>query len=193
MRQIIDHRGYRIVCREAGFDAEGLIEARLASVSSVEAPFILHMLGIPGSGKSTYVRGLSLPNTVFLSFDTVMEEIPAYQAQKSRDGLAAAFAAWETCAREIGYEILFRAAERKLNIVFDHGGARADHVEMLAHLKAAGYRIEVVHFDVDEAKAAARALERDRHLPPGYISARHQTLAELLPAYQALADAFLRG
>ena len=153
MRKVINHRGYRVVCEEAGFsidEANGLIDDFLEGFKSSENPVILHTLGIPGSGKSTFVHGLGYSQGILISFDDVMEKIPGYQRDKSAHGNAAAFSKWEECARETGYEILFRSVERRFDIVFDHSGSRPDHVAFLKNLKQKeGYKIKIVAFQID--------------------------------------------
>ena len=195
MRETIDHRNYRVVCEEAGFpvdEADSFIDGFLDGFKSSENPVILHTLGIPGAGKSTFARGLGNSRGILISFDDVMEKIPGYQRDKLAHGNVAAFSKWEECARETGYEILFRSVERRLDIVFDHSGARPDHVAFLRNLKQKeGYKIKIVAFQIDEDLARERALKRDRHLPPEYIADRKKVLEDLLPAYKSVADEFL--
>ena len=153
MRETINHRGYKAACEEAGFsveEADSFIDGFLEGVKSSENPVILHTLGIPGAGKSTFARGLGHSQGIMISFDDVMEKIQGYQKDKLANGNKAAFLKWEECARETGYEILFRSVEKRLDIVFDHSGARPDHVAFLRNLKQKeGYKIKIVAFQID--------------------------------------------
>ena len=166
-----------------------MIEGALAHTTPAAHPKILHMLGIPASGKTTYLRDNPSPGAVLISFDAIMESLPEYRNDNRRVGAEKAFAKWESCARAIGYELLFRSIERKLDIMFDHSGSRPDHVRLLEELKLNhGYRIEIVALKIDEGLAVRRAATRDRHLPPEYIAQRKHVLDGLVPQYRAIAD-----
>ena len=194
IRDIIDHQGYLALCAQTGFDpkaAEKMIARALAGLAPAAKPRITHMLGIPGAGKTTWIKRTGTPaNTLLLSFDAVMESLPPYQRDKEILGLAAAFEKWELCAREIGYEILFCALEARFNILFDNGGTRVDHAAMLECLKGDSYDVRIVHLYIDPETALARAARRDRHLPPHYIPERKLALDALLPRYMRIADHF---
>lgn len=195
MRHLIDHEDFRIASKALGMSetyVEAFIEAHLKGFTAPPAPLFTHMLGIPGAGKSTEARKIKDTNTIFIGFDDIMEKLPGYRKDKNELGAEAAFRKWEICARQIGYEILFRAEERKLNILFDHSGTRADHVGMLKELKQKeNYNIRVIAVLIDEDLALDRALTRERYLPPEYIPQRKQILDSLLPAYKAVADSYI--
>jgi predicted kinase len=195
MRHIINHTGYQITCEAAGYSAEDaseLIERRLRGLTPALDANITHMLGIPGSGKSTYVRDLPKRNTAVISFDSIMETLPGYNSDMINRGIETAFANWEPPAREIGYEMLFRAVDRRFNIVMDHSGARPDHLEMLKHLRdEKDYTVSIVAMLVDTDVAIERAAKRTRYLPPAYIPERKKIIDAMLPAYQAVAHDFV--
>ncbi|MCK5518319.1 MAG: hypothetical protein KAI61_02800 [Alphaproteobacteria bacterium] len=72
LEKIIDHKDYKKICAETGLPVETadvLIDSYLEGVSSVVNPVILHTLGIPGSGKTTYVHEHTVSNAVVISFD----------------------------------------------------------------------------------------------------------------------------
>lgn len=194
MRHIIAHQGYQQTCQEHGLNVENIdlfIEKHLAAFTPNETPTILHMLGIPGAGKTTLVKQLARDNTAVVSFDDIMEELPEYRDDMAQHGADTAFERWEVCAREIGYEVLFRAIERKLNLIFDNSGSRSDHVTLLTELKNSGaYRVEIAAIHISEELALKRAAQRARFLPPEYIPIRHKAIEALLPAYKALADEY---
>ncbi|MDD9899392.1 MAG: zeta toxin family protein [Alphaproteobacteria bacterium] len=190
MRHIIQHNGY--VTADIPFaQAEDIIAQKLSQAEPVTQPYILHMLGVPGAGKSTFVRGLPASNAVVISFDDIMEKLPQYANSLRTDGPEKSFTTWEKCAREIGYELLFRAVELGLNIIFDHGGARADHVDFLAHIKHYNsYTIRIMAILADTQTASARIAQRERHVPVQYVSERMVTLKTLLPRYRSIADQY---
>lgn len=193
LRAAIAHVPYQTACARDGFalaEAEALIAGFLSALRPAPQPEITHTLGIPGAGKSTFARAARQPGRLHLNFDDVMEKMSLYQRDKLRDGNEAAFNRWTDCAREIGYEILFRAATLHLDIFFDHSGTRADHVALLTALRGAGYRVHVIMFDIDLDLAIERTAGRDRFVPPHFYAERQQALAALLPRYRALADEY---
>ena len=106
---VIDNENYEAACAGMMLDAgrvSSLLDGLLADMRPAEHPRILHMLGIPASGKSTFLRNNPLPGAVLVSFDALMESLPEYQHDKARFGAGNAFAKWEPCARAIGYELL---------------------------------------------------------------------------------------
>lgn len=193
-KSLINHERYEVVSARVGLDiivAEQLINDMLDHLQPMASPTFLHTLGIPGAGKSTFIKQQSFDNTLVLAFDSVMESIPAYQADKQLHGIDSAFKKWEICAREIGYEVLFRAIEKRLNIVFDNSGSRADHVDLLSYVKNnLGYHVTVAAFLIEEDLAFERAKRRDRYLPPEYIPERKKAIEALLPRYRVLADIY---
>lgn len=191
IRRIIQHQGIDAILKEKAMDTDvkAFIAQQCATAQLSPTPYILHMLGIPGSGKSTFVKTLNHTNTIVISFDSIMEALPQYQLDKERLGYTQAFINWETIAREIGYEILFRGIEGRCNIIFDHGGARADHLELLAYSKQhLGYAIRIVAMLVSTEVAILNAHLRERFVPLRYFYERAKTLNELLPGYKEIAD-----
>lgn len=172
-------------------DAEAIITTSFREKRAEKQPHITHMLGIPGAGKSTAVRSLDTANTVIVAFDAVMEALPQYRQMRDEQGIAEAFAYWEEAAREIGYEILFRALEGGYNIIMDHSGARADHVEILRHARQhIGYYVRIIALNTNIETASRRAQNRQRHVPMQYFHERAETLKALTPLYKAVADSY---
>lgn len=179
-----------------------MAEIRIAGLPGQRKPIIDHMLGIPGSGKSTYVQkykdsGRLAHDAVILSFDQIMESLPGYQTDALLLGAKAAFNKWEMAARAIGYTILAEATQRAINVVFDHGGAtgsRHGHVNLLKVLKEQyGYTVRMHHIDAPMDICLQRVSRRSRHLDPQVIPVRHAILASLIPDYKANAHFFLNS
>lgn len=175
--------------------AAGIAALALNGAPRRDKPTILHMLGIPGAGKSTYVSTLDHSGKVLVSFDKITEAIPAYRRDREELGASASFAKWELPARMLGYHILHEAVRNRQDIIFDHGGSRGDHAAFLQAIKQElGYRIEIVHVEIDEESSIRRVrnreLEGGRHVPPAYIPERHGLIERLLPQYRSIADKF---
>ncbi len=176
--------------------AADIITSALKNAPRRENPTILHMLGIPGAGKSTYVSSLNQNGKVLVSFDKITEMIPSYQNDRKELGASEAFAKWELPARMLGYHILHEAVSNRQDIIFDHGGSREDHVAFLCAIKRElGYKIEIVHLDIEQTASAERVQTREqnggRHVPPSYIPERHGVIERLLPHYRDIADSFI--
>lgn len=160
-------------------------------------PLLLHTIGVPGAGKSSLLRALStelapLPHHC-VSFDALMQEIPAYRARAVSDA-EAAFQAFELPAREAGYVLLRELLARRAHILFDHSGANPDHRDILRYAKQQGYAVMLVRLGVSVTQAQRRLAERQqrdgRHTPPAYVAERQALLQTLLPAYRHSADKY---
>ena len=177
---------------------EAVIEKFLAAAPSVvDHPFLIHMLGIPGAGKSTYYakHKEELPPHVFVGFDYVMEALPSYQKDLKEIGSVEAFKKHELPARVIGYELLGRAIAAKKNIFLDHGGTPQAHAELLSNIKTLGYKTRMIYVRCDVNVALERAVEREkithRHTPPQMIIDRAKFVSRLAPQYKGIVDEFI--
>lgn len=171
---------------------EALIDNYLADVPSEEYPLIIHMSGIPGAGKSTFYQTHTWPHHVFIGFDTIMEQIPEYQADVQNFGPAAAFNKWEIPARIIGYELLRRAVSQHKNIFFDHGALNSGHIQLLRNLKNLGYETEMYFINCAPEVAYQRTLKREqltlRHTPRTLIEQRQTLVQTCLSEYRKIMD-----
>lgn len=173
---------------------EFILNKTLTSFQPNINPKIIHTLGIPGSGKSTFCKKQKQNNFIYISFDHIMEQIPAYHHDIEAYGSPTAFKNWEIPARVIGYELLRRAIEKRLNILFEHSGATAAHLDLLKNLRLQGYEIEIDYIQCNINKALLRAKKREdithRHTPPEMIKQRASVLVELCSEYKKIADVF---
>lgn len=170
----------------------------VAAAQAQPKPVLLHTIGVPGAGKSSLLQALSaelapLPHHC-VSFDALMQDIPAYRARAAKDA-AGAFAAFERPAREAGYVLLRELMARRAHILFDHSGANPAHRDILRYAKQQGYAVMLVRLGVSVTQAQRRLTERQqrdgRHTPPAYVAERQTLLQTLLPAYRHSADVFL--
>lgn len=163
---------------------------------SASAPVLLHLLGVPGSGKSTAVSflrtALSARNPTVLAFDQLMESVPDYRDNPDR---AAAFSRWEVPARDAGYRLLRELVEKRSDIIFDHSGATPSHVELVSYARArAGYYIAIIRLrtapGVASKRLESRYLAGGRFVPSGYIAERAAAISSLVSNYKRVAHCY---
>ncbi len=160
--------------------------------------FIFHMLGIPGSGKTTFIKTveeINSDNCVLIAFDDIMERIPYYREDNIKLGSVESFKKWEIPARVIGYELLVRSIESSLSIFFDHGGLCRQHVSLMSNIRSYGYKTIMKFMNCDLKTAQERVVKREtvtgRHTPVEMINKRHGLLKELMPIYKNMVDEFI--
>ena len=175
---------------------EPIIQKLLETVPCSQNPRLVHMLGIPAAGKSTFYQKncAAFKDFLKIDFDSVMELLPQYQYDVEKLGSVKAFEKWQIPARVAGYELLRRAIEAKKNIFFDHGGTPLCHRELLSNVKKMGYKTIMYYIDCPVDVALKRAAEREkitkRHTPPQMIKDRSILIKKNLPIYQDLVDEF---
>lgn len=157
---------------------------------------MLVVAGIPFSGKSAYIESLfhtEPSNYLYISFDAIMQKLSVYQDLMQSRGPEIAFKQTELLARIVGYELLHRAVEAKLSIVFEHSSTLKEHVELYRVIRDFyGYQMEMTLMDVSLDVAAQRAnksngkRDGNRHTPIHYLEERHNMLQELLPEYETI-------
>lgn len=169
-----------------------IIENLLAEVAQSKTPLLLQVGGIPGAGKSTFCKNLKKGNTLYISFDKIMEMIPEYKTDIYKLGKKESFQKWEIPARIIGYELLRQAINKKLNIIFEHSGVNNAHLQMMKNLRSIGYKTEECFILCDIEKACKRAEEREkatnRHTPRQLIEERAKLVDKYLISYQEIVD-----
>ena len=154
------------------------------------------MAGIPGAGKSTFVRQSKamghFPRHAFvLNPDEVMEALPEYKQTYDDQGAEVAFQHWELPTRDLSYEMLEVAIQSHLPIIIDMGAARPEHYNLLCRLKEEeGYLIEMHWLDISVATALERIKARSRFTPESMLLERKEALAHLIPQYKTLVNDF---
>lgn len=174
------------------------IAQRLAGAVASDTPFFIHTLGFPGSGKTAVVHKIAekfaekFASAELIIFDDIMQSMPSYINEGDK------VAAFETCelpARIAGYHLIEDLIAKGSNIIFEHSGSRADHVELLGFAKSKGYLIIIVDIQVDKDIAKSRLQERERrdgrYVPPHYVDAREKVIVELRPQYKQIADTWI--
>lgn len=156
-------------------------------------PVLIHLLGPPGSGKSTVAALLaqatraSCPTIV--AFDQLMESVPAYRDSPDRED---AFRTWELPAREAGYTLLRLLLGKRITIILDHSGAVPSHVELLRHARQSQhYYVAVIRvltpLETAASRIAARHTDGGRFVPLHYLADRHAAIEVLLDGYRSVA------
>ncbi|HOO50210.1 MAG TPA: zeta toxin family protein [Alphaproteobacteria bacterium] len=160
------------------------------------SPIFLHMLGIPGAGKTTFLNILEANWTgadkpYLLGFDQVMQAMPDYQAEPDK---IKAFEMFELPAREKGYQILETLIAEKQSLFFDNGGSAASHLEILTRAKESGYTIILVSIatpiTIAQRHVDQRSIIEGRHTPMTYLEDRAQKISALIADYRALTPHF---
>ncbi|MBQ8870726.1 MAG: zeta toxin family protein [Alphaproteobacteria bacterium] len=97
-----------------------IIEKVLNEAPSSDKPKLIHMLGIPSAGKTTFYKNYQneFKDYVLIGFDLIMEKVPQYHSDREEIGKMEAFKKWELPARIAGYELLRQAIAEKKNIFF---------------------------------------------------------------------------
>lgn len=171
---------------------ESIIEGFIKSEVSRENPHLFQVSGVPGVGKTTYVKKVEANYDVFVSFDSIMEKIPQYVEDLKKIGSVEAFKKWEMPARVVGYELLERCLDKKLNIIIEHSGVNEAHVQLFMNIKNLGYNTEIAFlkcsFDKAVERCAQRELETKRHTPEIYIENRFALVDEYEKIYHTVAD-----
>jgi len=173
---------------------EKIINESLSNVGADKNLSLINVSGIPGSGKSTFCRELmSTPQysgTIYIGFDKIMEDKQLPYANEENVNPQEAFKRWELSARIAGYELLRRAIENKLPVIFDHSSAIPQHFELFTLLLAMGYEVHFFYISISEDEAKRRAENRKRYVPPQYIEERSNALRKLLPQYKQICTTY---
>ena len=174
---------------------EEIINRFLSKADSVSHPTIIHPLGAPGSGKTTFYKSHTWPLHVLVAFDDIMEAIPQYQVDCKKLGNIKAFEKWQIPARIIGYELLRRAIEQKKNIFLDHGGSNKGHINLIKEIKKHNYSSEMHYIECPLEICLKRCSQREkqihRHTPKDLITSRHEQTKPMIEQYQQICDKFV--
>lgn len=171
---------------------ENIIESFIKSAVSKSKPRLFQVSGVPGVGKTTYVKKFEADYDVFVSFDSIMEKIPQYAEDLKRIGSVEAFKKWEMPARVTGYELLKRCLDKKLNIILEHSGVNEAHIQLFQNIKTLGYNTEIAFlkcsFGKSVERCSKRELETQRHTPEELIKNRFVLIDEYEKKYKEIAD-----
>lgn len=180
-------------------ELESLESFMIETAQTVDNPIFVHMLGIPGCGKTSFLKILksvweseNRQSPTLLGFDQVMQSIPRYQGMSDK---VAAFAEMELPARATGYRILDGLLKKNAHILFDNGGSAESHPDLLQHARDnLGYRLVFVLIITPLAlcreRVDIRAVQEGQHTPLHYLEERQLKLEKLIPTYRDLTQHF---
>lgn len=173
-------------------ETESLIAECFIGLSPSSEPKLLQVSGIPGSGKSTFCAAYPKKGFLYLSFDKIMSQLSGYQKELALNGAEQAYRKYEMPARIVGYEILRRALNMRLNIMIEHSGTNTAHLELFQNIKKQGYKTAVDFILCDTKLAIRRAAAREkiinRHVPEQLIVERAAKFKQYIAAYRKSAD-----
>jgi len=171
---------------------ESIMDSLTDSAAPKKNPRLFQVSGAPGAGKTTYVQKVKTDDEVYVGFDNIMEKIPQYIEDIKNLGSVEAFKKWEMPARVVGYELLRRCLDKKVNIILEHSGVNEAHVQLFQNTKKLGYHTEIVFlkcsFDAAVERCAKRELETKRHTPETHIKERIVLVDEYEKIYKTIAD-----
>lgn len=169
----------------------------LVRYPSRKEPYWIQVMGIPGAGKTEFVHMLAdaldfrKPH-VLAATDEYLVEIPAYQAMADRD---AAFAEFDPVASALGLEVHKRLIAQKSDVLFERSLAHPAYLEVMYHVKKAGYRLIAVYvrttLDAAKSRVRVREAETGRHVPESLIDERAVLVEDRWKEMKKLADYML--
>ncbi len=185
-------------------ESEKLITTELTNGEKFDNPFLLHMGGIPGAGKSYEVEKMQksgkLNGIILIQFDKIMMCLTPYtDALKSinktnKKALDSLFAIWEMPARVVAWELVGRAIKQNYSLLIDSAGHSNEQYNLLTNIKKHGYKTGMFYIDISNDLANLRAeirMEKEgRSVPKGMIETRQELLKTLRPKYQKMLDVF---
>ncbi len=185
-------------------EAEKLITSELTNGKKFNNPFLLHMGGVPGSGKSYEIEKMKKTNklngVVLIQFDKIMMNLTPYTDalkeinKNDKKALDSLFAIWEMPARVVAWELVGRAIKQNYSLLIDSAGHSIEQYNLLTNIKKHGYKTGMFYIDISNELANFRAkirMEKEgRSAPKGMIETRQELLKTLRPKYQKILDVF---
>lgn len=174
-------------------EAEKLIKAELGKGEPSVKPFLLHMGGVPGSGKTYALERMDLSGVILIQFDGIMEKFSLYKQaiekadKNNKNELVEIFETWEMPARVIAWELAGRALKGKYPLAIDSAGHSKEQYSLLTNMQKQGTKVGMyhIHISIEDAlkRAHQRMLKTGRPIPKGMIEKRYALLEKLTPEY----------
>lgn len=130
-------------------------------IRRTSAPFALFVVGINGSGKSTYIEGLlrrhSSINAFPIQADNYRKLHPFLSVLIDKHGIDHAHTKTGNFAKQFSEKLLDKAFEKRCNVVFESTFGNTDTAkELLLKARRQGYKVKVLALPMDVDKSIAR-------------------------------------
>lgn len=141
-------------------------------------------IGLPGSGKSTYIRITIFGSTyIIVDADKIKETHPEYDPNDPEK-------VHQWSVKEAENE-MNRLSDLGYNICMDSGGVNNSYqIRIINMLKSKGYHVELIHMDTPLEVCLERNKIRDRKVPETAIIEKSQKLPSCLEKQLPLVDKF---
>lgn len=165
---------------------DDIVNGTLADTTPVDAPELVIMGGISGSGKSSAKKDMDLKNYVMIDADEVRAQLrPEYK------GWNAALTQDET--DDITDRLFYEAARTRRNISYDATMKSYDKFKgIIERYKNLGYKIRLAYVDAPLDVAMGRAIDRykgsGRYVSPYYIASQDHLNRKSFEKLKELAD-----
>lgn len=144
-------------------------------------------LGLPGSGKSTFLTSLNLKDYLYVSADKLRVNHKDYDPKHPE-------ALHDECTK-LAEQQVYEYADKMLNIVMDGGGINNHYTQrIISNLKKEGYYIKVFFINTPVSicinRNKDRILNNERFVPIDNIIEKSYELGDSVRRLTALADYF---
>lgn len=130
-------------------------------VKKANAPLILFVVGISGSGKSTYIEGLlkrpSSINAFPIQADNYRKLHPFLPVLIDKHGIDHAHTKTGNFAKQFAEKLLDKAFKKRCNVVFESTFGNTETAkELILKARRQGYRVKVLALPMDVSKSIER-------------------------------------
>lgn len=143
------------------------------------------LFGLPGSGKTTWIRKQNYINYEYISADDIRESLPEYDKNKPEEV--------HQKAVRIAEEKLFSCADVKRNLILDGGGINTKYtLNIVNHLKIRLYKITLVYIktpiDICVQRNDMRIRKGERFVPTSEIYKKNLRLKNAFENLSIVCD-----
>lgn len=158
------------------------MKTELNVLKNYKAPFVLMTVGIPGSGKTTYIKQhllADIPDIAVISPDTIRQELSGNMADQTVSAEA-----WDLAYKRSG-----QALKQGKSIIFDATYARPDKrkADIKFYKDSGATAVICIYFSVSLQLAQQRNASRERTVPNHVLIHMHNWLMAKPPS---LAEGF---
>lgn len=141
-------------------------------------------IGLPGSGKSTYIRENVCTNFVIVDADRIKETHPDYDVNNP-----GAVHQWSVKEAE---KLMERYSDSGVPICMDSGGVNNNYqIRIINMLKSKGYQVQLIYMDTPLEVCIERNSKRERKVPENVIREKSEKLPDCLSKQIDLVDTFI--